>query len=528
MAQLVSGRSEPTTLPSPGPAHRRRWAWLSGALGGLSGIAVADLVAWLVAPSGEPIPAVGNMIINLLPADLVNWGKETLGTADKPFLLVVIFLGVLALCGLAGALELRRPYAGAAVFAGIATVGLIAVLTGADPSVRAIAPTILGLVVGYLVLRALITRLRRWLPRHGDPTDQAATPARRTFLAWAGVVGVLSLLGAVAGRAFTAASDAAQAARARFQLPVPVRSDPVPAGADLGIDGLSTYLTANDDFYRIDTALQVPTLDAAEWSLRITGMVEREVTISYAELIARPLVEHVATLTCVSNEVGGELIGNARWLGYPIRELLAEAGPKPGADMVLSASHGGWTAGTPLSALTDPGRMALLAVGMNGEPLPMEHGYPVRMVVPGLYGYVSATKWVRELRVTTFAADQGYWTPRGWSADGPIKTSSRIDVPRKRKVAAGQVVVAGVAWDQHTGIAQVEVGIDGDWRQAELAEVTGPDTWRQWLYRWEAAPGTYRVAVRATNADGELQTEAHAPPAPDGATGWHTVTITVE
>jgi hypothetical protein len=271
----------------------------------------------------------------------------------------------------------------------------------------------------------------------------------------------------------------------------------------------------------------VPILAADDWSLTITGMVDREITISFADLIAKPLVEHVATLTCVSNEVGGDLIGNAVWLGLPIRQLLAEAGPQAGADMVLSTSEDGWTAGTPLAALTDPDRLALLAVGMNGEALPIEHGYPVRMVVPGLYGYVSATKWVRTLKVTTFAEDQGYWTPLGWSALGPIKTGSRIDVPRKRSAAAGSVVVAGVAWDQHTGIAKVEVGVDGDWREAELAEVTGPDTWRQWRYRWDATPGSHEIAVRATNADGEQQTADLAAPAPDGATGWHTITVNI-
>jgi DMSO/TMAO reductase YedYZ molybdopterin-dependent catalytic subunit len=286
-------------------------------------------------------------------------------------------------------------------------------------------------------------------------------------------------------------------------------------------------VTSNDEFYRIDTALQLPIIATDDWSLTVTGMVDREVTITFADLIAKPLVEHVTTLTCVSNEVGGELIGNAVWLGYPIRDLLAQAGVRTGADMVLSTSEDGWTAGTPLSALTDPERMALLAVGMNGEALPVEHGYPVRMVVPGLYGYVSATKWVRELKVTTFATDEGYWTPLGWAALGPIKTASRIDVPRKHAVSVGQVAVAGVAWDQHTGISKVEVGINGVWHEAELAEVTGPDTWRQWLYRWDATPGNYQIAVRATNADGELQTEDLAPPAPDGATGWHTISVEV-
>ncbi len=536
MTQLASDRGGPADTPGPGPrtaphddapGRPRGWAWLSGAIAGLSGVAIADLTAWFVAPAGAPIPAVGSAIIDLLPAALVNWGKETLGTADKPILLVIVFLGVIALCGLAGVLELRRPYAGGAVFGGVAVIGLLAVLTSAQASIGAVLPTVLGLLVGYLLLRAMIERLRRWQPRRAMPDDEVRQSARRIFLTWLVALGVVSAAGAIAGRVLTTAAGAAQDARSRLKLPTPVKTDPVPSGAELGIDGLSTYITPNDDFYRIDTALQVPSLDTADWSLTITGMVEKDVTISWSDLIAKPLVEHVATLTCVSNEVGGDLIGNATWLGYPIRELLAQARPKAGADMVLSLSEDGWTAGTPLSALTDPNRMALLAVGMNGEPLPVEHGYPVRMVVPGLYGYVSATKWVREMKVTTFATDQGYWTPLGWSAKGPVKTGSRIDVPRKRHVDAGQVVVAGVAWDQHTGISKVEVGIDGAWNEAQLAGEASADTWRQWVYRWDATPGSHQVAVRATNADGQVQTADSAPPAPDGATGWHTVTITV-
>ncbi|HEY5978453.1 MAG TPA: molybdopterin-dependent oxidoreductase [Microlunatus sp.] len=520
--------SPPTTRPGTRPSPARGWAWLCGVVGGIAGIAVADLVAYAIAPGGAPVPAVGSMIIDLLPAGLVNWGKETLGTADKPVLLVIIVLGVLALCGWAGRLEQRRPYGGGLVFVAIAAVGLIAVLTGGQSSIRAVVPTVLGLLAGYLLLRMLVARLDRWTAAAATPDPDAAVVARRTFLIWTGVAAAAATVGAVAGRLLVATAGAVEDARSRFRLPTPISRDPVPSGAELAEDGLSPYVTANADFYRIDTALQVPIMAAEDWSLKITGMVDREVTISFADLIAKPLVEHVATLTCVSNDVGGDLIGNAVWLGYPIRQLLAEAGPRSGADMVLSTSEDGWTAGTPLAALTDPDRLALLAVGMNGEALPIEHGYPVRMVVPGLYGYVSATKWVRELKITTFAEDQGYWTPLGWSALGPIKTGSRIDVPRKRTVGAGSVVVAGVAWDQHTGIAKVEVGVNGDWREAELAEVTGPDTWRQWRYRWDASPGTYDVAVRATNADGEQQTAEFAAPAPDGATGWHTITVIVD
>jgi DMSO/TMAO reductase YedYZ molybdopterin-dependent catalytic subunit len=356
----------------------------------------------------------------------------------------------------------------------------------------------------------------------------APSSSRRQFLRWTAVAGGVAAVGAVAGQLLVSAANRVSSARELIRLPAAARPAPaVPAGADLQVPGLSPYLTPNDDFYRIDTALQVPVIDPSSWSLEITGMVERPLTLTYDELSALPLVEHVTTLTCVSNPVGGDLIGNARWLGYPIRDLLARARPQAGADMVLSTSEDGFTAGTPLSALTDPDRQALLAIGMNGEPLPLEHGFPVRMVVPGLYGYVSATKWVTRLKVTTFAADQGYWTPLGWSERGPIKLSSRIDVPR-RTVDAGQVVVAGVAWAQHTGVAAVEVQVDGGaWQRAELAEATSDDTWRQWRFPWSATTGRHRVSVRASDADGNLQLAAEAPPAPDGATGYHSVEVTV-
>ncbi|HWJ51992.1 MAG TPA: molybdopterin-dependent oxidoreductase, partial [Propionibacteriaceae bacterium] len=259
-----------------------------------------------------------------------------------------------------------------------------------------------------------------------------------------------------------------------------------------------------------------------------TGMVENPFEIDYATLSAKPLIEHMITLTCVSNNVGGPLAGNALWLGYPIRELLAEAKPRQGADMVLSTSDDGFTVSTPLEVLTDPNREALLAIGMNGAPLPIEHGFPVRMVVPGLYGYVSATKWVTELKVTTFAADQGYWTPLGWSARGPIKIASRIDVPARNRIDAGPVTVAGVAWAQHTGISGVEVQIDQDpWQPAQLAEVVGPDTWRQWKFDWNATAGEHTITVRATDANGKLQIADSAPPAPDGATGYHQLRVKV-
>ena len=363
-----------------------------------------------------------------------------------------------------------------------------------------------------------VTRTRH--PVHSIPLD------RRRFLLWSGGATAAGLA-AIGSSALRVGGATAQAARSVLKLPAPaVAAPPVPAGAELNIPGLSPVVTPNADFYRIDTALIVPQIDPADWSLRIHGMVENEITLTWDELLALPLEESTTTLSCVSNTVGGDLIGNALWLGYPIRELLARAQPTADADMVLSHSSDGFTASTPLEALTDD-REAILAVGMNGEPLPSEHGFPVRMVVPGLYGYVSATKWVVELEVTRFADARAYWTDRGWSAKGPIKLESRIDVPRGQ-ISANSTVIAGVAWQPHVGVSGVEVQIDGGaWQQATLATAISDDTWVQWSLPWDAEAGQHELRCRATSTTGETQTSDEAQPAPDGATGWHTVNITV-
>ena len=511
-------------------AAARWWARLAGVVAGLAGLAVAGLAAWLIAPAGSPVSAVGELITGLLPAPLVNFGKEVLGFADKPVLLAIIVAAVLIICGLAGELEWRRRFAGVPLFAVVAVIGLVGVGAQPEVTISAYIPTIVGLLLGYMILSVLVSSLQQWRSLDAAAKDgEAGSAARRKFLAWTLVLGAASAAAAVTGQLLASAASAVGTAREKLKLPPPTRPTAAPPpGADLHIDGLTPYVTPNVDFYRIDTALQVPMIDPATWTLRITGMVQKPFQINYAELTAKPLVEHLTTLTCVSNEVGGDLAGNALWLGYPIRELLAEAKPLPGADMVLSKSQDGWTASSPLSALTDPNREALLAIGMNGEPLPIEHGFPVRMVVPGLYGYVSATKWVTSLRVTKYAEEQAYWTPLGWSPRGPIKLASRIDVPRKSTIDPGTVVVAGVAWAQHTGISAVEVQVDqADWQPAQLAETAGPDTWRQWKFDWPATPGSHTLTVRATDANGMLQTAEVAPPAPDGATGYHSITVKV-
>jgi DMSO/TMAO reductase YedYZ molybdopterin-dependent catalytic subunit/uncharacterized membrane protein YhaH (DUF805 family) len=319
------------------------------------------------------------------------------------------------------------------------------------------------------------------------------------------------------------------ASRAQVRLPAAARpARPVPAGAELKIPGLSSFYTPNASFYRVDTDLVLPQVSPTNWSLQIGGMVDREIEFSFAELLRQPLTEADITLVCVSNEVGGPYAGNARWLGVSLPALLRRAGIKRGADQVLSTSTEGMTISTPVAAIMD-GRNALVAVGMNGGPLPIAHGFPARMVVPGLYGYTSATKWVTKLELTTFAAQKAYWTKRGYAAQAPIKTESRIDVPKPlSQVKAGQVPVAGVAWAPHRGISAVEVNVDGgSWQRARLAAADGIDTWRQWVWNWDARPGLHTLQVRATDGTGATQPSTRAQPFPNGASGWDSTVVTV-
>jgi DMSO/TMAO reductase YedYZ molybdopterin-dependent catalytic subunit len=508
------------------------WAAVSGVVAAGVVLATAELIALFAGAETSPLFAVGSLVIDLAPPGVKDFMIGLFGTGDKAVLLILLGIVVLALAVLAGLLERRRSPWGIVVLVVVSGIAIVAVTTRAGASGLWAVPTVIGMIVGVLVLRLLIGRLRRWEQSESEAAPLRAQTGleRRSFLWAAGISAVAAVVVGSVARSMNAVAGAVSAARAAITLPTPATPAPaIPAGAELGLDGLAPYVTPNDSFYRIDTALQVPQVDADTWKLKISGMVEQEIEVTWDELLALPLEEHVVTLACVSNEVGGELIGNAVWLGYPIRELLAMAKPTAGADMVLSTSTDGFTAGTPLEALQDPDRVGILAVGMNGEPLPVEHGFPVRMVVAGLYGYVSGTKWVIDLKVTTFAQAEGYWTPRGWSALGPIKTESRIDVPRAgASVSAGTVAVAGVAWAQHTGIAKVEVRIDdGDWAEARLADNAGIDTWVQWVYEWDAPAGGHTITVRATDDSGYTQTSDEAPPAPDGATGWDAVSVSV-
>ncbi|WP_427008326.1 molybdopterin-dependent oxidoreductase [Pseudarthrobacter sp. H2] len=474
--------------------------------------------------------AVGGAVIDAVPPGVKEWVISLFGTADKVALLAGMALVIAALAALSGVVELRRRFAGVAIIAVFGVVGLVAVLGRAELTAYAIPVPLLVAVAGISLLRWLIRRLGEWQPVTGQPVPGQPAPARRRFLQILGGTAAVAVLAGLLASMLRGAAAAVTEVRSKLSLPAAASpAAPVPAGAEIRLDGLGPLVTPDRDFYRIDTALRVPLVDPEQWTLKVTGLVEREIELDFATLLAKPLTERYVTIACVSNEVGGDLIGNARWLGWPVRELLALAGPRPEADMVLSRSTDGWTAGTPLEALTDS-RDALLAVGMNGEPLPLEHGFPVRLIVSGLYGYVSATKWVTELKVTRFADDAGYWTPRGWSERGPIKTSSRIDVPRDgRNVAAGKVAFGGVAWAQHTGIAKVELRVNGGpWQQAGLAPGISRDTWYQWKLALDLAPGQYEVQVRATDLGGVPQVEDRAPVAPSGATGYHTVRVSVK
>jgi DMSO/TMAO reductase YedYZ molybdopterin-dependent catalytic subunit len=516
------------------------------------GAGLGELVARFISPESSPIAAIGGGLIDLAPP----WAKDTaialFGTADKIALVAGIALVLIVVAAVAGQLELRRPPWGVVIVAGLGVVGVVAALLRADDPASAWIPAGLAGAASIFALRLLITlaraataaraRARVTEPalvgaggtfrtaEDGEPNGGeiraeagAAASSRRTFLLWSAGAIVVGVGAAIVGGVRTAATVAVESVRSALRLPAAaVTAPPLPAGAELDIPGLAPVITPNSSFYRIDTALIVPEIDPADWALRVHGMVENEFFLSWDELLALPLEESVTTLACVSNPVGGDLIGNAVWLGYPLREILARAKPLPDADMVLSGSRDGFTASTPIEALTDD-RNAILAVGMNGEPLPLAHGFPVRMVVPGLYGYVSATKWVTSLEVTRFDQVTSYWTDRGWSERGPVKLQSRIDVPRDRQgLSAGDTVIAGVAWQQHVGVAGVEVQIDDEpWQRAELATPISDDTWVQWSLPWTAEPGDHVLRCRAISADGGTQTAERAGVVPDGATGWH-------
>ncbi|MFK0181788.1 molybdopterin-dependent oxidoreductase [Streptomyces xanthochromogenes] len=544
-------------------------AALSGLLAGYAALAVAELVSAAVRPQASPVVAVGGAAIDRTPPAVKDWAIRHFGTNDK----LVLQLGILAVLALfamlLGVVALRYRKIGAAGVLLFGVVGALAATSRPDSTGAADAlPSVVGTVVASGLLFWLVGRLQthRRSPAEGgsdaadrrDPSGGAnATVSRPTIPSDGGAVGegwdrrgfVVAATAAAAastgagwlGLSLNGSSgQSAVASRSKVLLPRPASpAAAVPKGAELQIPGISPFFTPNADFYRVDTALVVPKVDATTWRLTIHGKgVSRPRTVTFDDLIhgrAGELIERDVTLACVSNEVGGPYVGNARWIGVRLADLLREAGvvpPSKGgpADQLVARSVDGMTIGSPVEDVMD-GRDAMLAVGMNGQPLPFEHGFPVRMLVPGLFGYVSACKWIEDIELTTFDAYDSYWVKRSWARRGPIKTESRIDTPKPfARPAQGTVMLAGVAWAQHRGIDRVEVRVDdGPWQPADLAAQDTTDTWRQWSFPWKATTsGSHTLTVRATDRTGTVQTEKRTPTIPDGASGWHSVVVTVQ
>lgn len=486
-----------------------------------SALALGELAAGLVEGIPSPMLAIGRVVIDLQPPGAKEFMVELFGTADKVALEVAIVVLALAIGAGLGLVARTRPGIAAAVIALFAGLGWIASL-GEPGAEAALAATAAGAsaLVGIRVLGYLVPGSASASPR----LDAMPDWSRRTVLIRGGTIAALSLVAGAVGRNLLEGQRRAPTG----DLPLPGVPADLPDGAELAIEGLTPVVVPNPDFYRIDTALITPNVNAATWRLRIHGLVDREVSLSLEELSALPVIEQYATIACVSNKVGGKLVGNALWTGVDLRDVLAIAGPRPDASQLVGRSVDDFTAGMPMSWVMDPARVPMIAFGMNGEPLPRDHGYPARLIIPGLYGYVSATKWLGELELTTWDAFDGYWVPLGWAKEAPILTQSRIDTPRAgRRLGAGPQVVAGVAWAPDRGIARVEVAIDGVWRDATMSVPISDATWVQWTVDWDATPGRHVIEVRATDGDGVVQTTDRTPPAPDGARGHHMVDVEV-
>ncbi|MFM7064903.1 MAG: molybdopterin-dependent oxidoreductase [Actinomycetes bacterium] len=507
---------------SDAPATPGAWTGaVAGVLSATAGLAAAELLGGVVGSARAPVVSVGNRVVDLVPRPVKDWAISTFGTNDKAVLLGgVLLLLAAAAAGVGVVAQRRGTRSGLLGVALFTLIGVVASL-GRGGGAGAVAASLLAGLVAAGVLVALLARAP------AAPAETADAPLdRRRFLVGAGVVAATSVAAVAAGRWLRARGVAAAE---RLKVVLPRARQPLPAvdpAVSVDVRGVSPFLTPNDRFYRIDTALAVPQVDPAEWTLTVGGRVRSPLTLTWAELLERPMIETDVTIACVSNEVGGNLVGTARWLGCRLDDLLAEAGVDPGADQVVGRSVDGFTAGFPTAVLD--GRDAVVAVGMNGEPLPVAHGFPARLIVPGLYGYVSATKWLSEIELTRFDEFTGYWIPRGWAVEAPVKTQSRIDTPRPgTRVEAGRpVAVAGVAWAPGRGVAGVEVRVDdGPWRPARLGQEHARTTWRQWVWDWTPTPGDHRLQVRATDGTGTTQPEEPTPVAPDGADGWHQVTV---
>jgi DMSO/TMAO reductase YedYZ molybdopterin-dependent catalytic subunit len=516
-----------TTEPPAQPTISVGRAALAGVAAGALALGIAELLAGILPGAASPIVAVGDLVISLQPPGAKQFVVDLFGTADKLVLNLLIAAVAVGAAGVGGILARTRPWV---VPLGAGAFGILALYAGLkDPLAEPLTTLIVVVAAVLIAIYAM-----RWLLRLAadDATGpRAEMPAwgRRRFLGTSiGVIGVAVASGLV-GRTLLERGRQNAIAQAGT-LPEPTATaPPLPEGAELAVDGITPLVVPNEQFYRIDTALLVPRPDIDTWRLRVTGMVDRPIELTYDELVAMPLVEQYVTIACVSNEVGGDLVGNALWRGVRLKELLQQAGLDSAATQIVGRAVDGFTVGFPTGYAIADDREPLVAVGMNGEPLPVDHGFPARLIVPGLYGYVSATKWLTEIELTTWEAFDAYWVPLGWSKEGPILTQSRIDVPSSgANLDQGTVTIAGVAWAPDRGIASVELQIDDlDWAPATISNPISDATWVQFVYPWEATVGDHRISVRATDGDGVIQTDERTRPEPDGARGHHTIDVSV-
>ncbi len=529
----------------------RYQAALSGMVSAALALALGELVASVTNKTTSLVLAVGEFIVEVTPGDVVRTSIETLGNSQKVVLLSSITVISILFGAFLGLLSRKQPDLSYSLFI---LFGIFGGWTlNRDPltsTAAALSLSAVATLIGVLTFFSLNSLLDH--PASADIEDPKYRYAdRRQFLNWATGISVAAGTMTGVGRLLLK-DDTVQNIREKIVIPNIEEKNELQTSNDVtsdlsstattipstetdfltfsemnAIEGISPYITSNDDFYRIDTALRVPTIEPADWSLTVDGLVENPYELSYEEILEMELVKKDVTLTCVSNEIGGPLVGNAVWAGVPLSEIISKSEPLSNAEQVMCHSVDGFTAGFPIENIFD-GRTALLAVGMNGRPLPVIHGFPARLVVAGLYGYVSAVKWIKRIEICTWDGNNGYWIPRGWSKKAPIKISSRIDVPRERKIDSGINAVAGVAWAPLSGVRTVEISFDsGPWQECNLGVSLSGETWTQWAYKWDAIPGKYKIKVRAIDNNGVIQSSSVVSPAPDGAEGFDQISVRV-
>jgi len=558
--------------------RNRTRAGVAGVVGAVVAFGIAELVHGLYPPVPSIFVSLAQRIVELTPGTLVTRGIELLGTADIPTLIACLLMGTVIVAALIGNLAVEHPSLASLGVAILAAIAVAAAL--ANPFVEAL-PTVITIVVALLAGSAITETLLRAAGLRSTPesmgeplpagspgsalspaarsreagTDEGTSVGRGGFLLLGGGAAVAGLAAAGIGRLLAGSAQEVAGRPRRLSLPdTPEKKasgkgdgaqggagraathDTLPrppADASIDVPGMPDLITPTSSFYLIDTELVSPRIDVNNWKLSVKGAVENPVEFSFKDLLGMPTREADITLSCVSNTVGGGLVSNGRWTGVLLSDVLAEAGVS--REKVTSASRqlvgrsvDGFTTGFKTDIALD-GRNAIVAFGLNGSELPTKHGYPVRLVIPGLYGYVSATKWLTELELTNWNFD-AYWIQRTWSKEGPVKTQSRIDtVQDGDNLSPGKNPIGGIAWAPHRGIEKVEVSTDGGetWNTARLARQLAEDTWRQYVYDWNATPGDHTIQVRATDGAGETQTAAQAPPHPSGATGYHTIEVSV-